>query len=72
MFIETARTGALMALAAALVTGCATVVPPTSPAELPQVRPGYVVGYLKPMELPDSQALLPPRRCALRARARQA
>ena len=60
MFIESARTGALMALAAALATGCATVVPPTSPAQLPQVRPGYVIGYLKPTELPDSQALLPP------------
>jgi acid phosphatase (class A) len=60
MFIESARTGALMALAGALATGCAAVVPPTSPAELPQVRPGYVVGYLKPAELPDSQALLPP------------
>lgn len=59
MFIETARTGALIALAA-LATGCATVVAPTSPAELPQVRPGYVIGYLKPTELPDSQALLPP------------
>ena len=60
MFIETARSGALLALAAALATACATVVPPTSPAELPQLRPGYVVGYLKPMELPDSRALLPP------------
>ena len=59
MFIETARTGALIALAA-LATGCATVVAPTSPAELPQVRPGYVPGYLQPAELPDSRALLPP------------
>jgi acid phosphatase (class A) len=60
MFIETARTGALMALAAALATGCATVVPPTSPAELSQGRPGYVIGYLQPAQLPDSRALLPP------------
>jgi acid phosphatase (class A) len=60
MFIETARTGALMALAVALATGCATVAAPTSPADLPQGRPGYVVGYLQPAELPDSLALLPP------------
>lgn len=60
MFIETARTAALMVLAAALVAGCATVVPPTSPDQLPQVRPNYVIGYLQPAELPDSQALLPP------------
>ena len=50
----------MLALAAALATACATVVPPTSPAGLPQLRPGYVVGYLKPMELPDSRALSPP------------
>ena len=60
MFIETARTAALMVLAAALAAGCATVVPPTSPDQLPQVRPNYVIGYLQPTELPDSQALLPP------------
>ena len=60
MFIETARTAALIVLAAALAAGCATVVPPTSPDQLPQVRPNYVIGYLQPAELPDSQALLPP------------
>jgi acid phosphatase (class A) len=60
MFIETARTVALMGLAAALAAGCATVVAPTSPADLPQGRPGYVIGYLQPAQLPDSQALLPP------------
>ncbi len=50
---------ALMALAA-LALGCATAVPPTSPAELSQGRAGYVIGYLNPAELPDGQALLPP------------
>jgi len=60
MFIDSARTGALMALAAALATGCASVAPPTSPAELSQGRPGYVMGYLQPEALPDSLALLPP------------
>ena len=60
MFIDTARTATLMALVAALAAGCATVAPPTNPAELSQGRPGYVIGYLQPAELPDSQALLPP------------
>jgi acid phosphatase (class A) len=60
MFIDTARTGVLMVLAAALATGCATVVAPTDPAALPQVRANYVIGYLQPAELPDSQALVPP------------
>lgn len=60
MFIETARIAALTALAAALAAGCATVVAPTNPAELSQGRPGYVAGYLPPVQLPDSQALLPP------------
>ena len=60
MFIETARIAALATLTAALVAACATIAPPTSPAELSQGRPGYVIGYLQPAELPDSQALLPP------------
>lgn len=60
MFIQIARTAVLTALAAALAAGCATVVAPTSPAELSQGRPGYVIGYLAPAQLPDTRALLPP------------
>jgi acid phosphatase (class A) len=60
MHIQTATTAALTVLAAALAAGCATVAPPTSPAELTQARTGYVIGYLQPAELPDSRALLPP------------
>lgn len=44
---------ALLALA-----GCAAVAPP--PTSLPEVRPGYVAGYLQPRQLPDAAALLPP------------
>lgn len=44
-------------LAVALTAGCASVTPPT---ELPEVRPGYVAGYLQPNELPDSKTLVPP------------
>jgi acid phosphatase (class A) len=59
MCFDNARTGALIVIAV-LATGCATVTPTTSPDELSQGRPGYVIGYLKPTELPDSQALVPP------------
>lgn len=59
MLIKAAGIATLMTLGA-LAAGCATsVVAPTSPAELTQGRSGYVIGYLKPAELPDSQALLP-------------
>jgi acid phosphatase (class A) len=45
------------ALAAALVAGCVTTEPP--PTTLPELRPGYVAGYLEAGQLPDSVLLLP-------------
>ena len=50
----------VLALAAALAAGCATVQAPTSPEAVPGSRPDYVVGYLQPAQLPDSLALLRP------------
>jgi acid phosphatase (class A) len=47
-----------LVLSVALMGGCAAVAP-FPPTELPEVRPGYVAGYLQPNELPDSKALLP-------------
>src|SRR5689334_9995362 len=48
-----------------LLAGCAAVSPPASepPIHLPEVRPGYVAGYLQPNQLPDSVALVsvPPK-----------
>jgi acid phosphatase (class A) len=41
-----------------VLAGCATVAPPP-PTDLPEVRPGYVAGYLQPGQLPDTVALLP-------------
>ncbi|MEO7742978.1 MAG: phosphatase PAP2 family protein [Usitatibacter sp.] len=41
-----------------VLTGCATVQPP--PTQLPEVRPGYVAGYLRPEQLPDVASVLPP------------
>ena len=60
MFLKTTGNAALLALAGVLAAGCATVVAPILPAELSQGRPGYVIGYLQPADLPDSRALLPP------------
>ncbi|MCC7484686.1 MAG: phosphatase PAP2 family protein [Burkholderiales bacterium] len=48
-----------VAVALVLAGGCAAVTP-APPTELPEVRPGYVAGYLEQNELPDSRALLPP------------
>lgn len=49
-----------IAFAAAFIgiAGCATIELP--PASLPEVRPGYVAGYLQPKQLPDVAAILPP------------
>jgi len=47
-------------LAFLTLAGCANVSPPTSPDGLSGGRPGYVIGYLKPAELPSGQAFLPP------------
>lgn len=60
MFIQTTKTAALLGIVATLIAGCATVAAPTSPDGLSQGRPNYVIGYLQPAQLPDSQALLPP------------
>ena len=56
MGTEWARIGALLAMAATIV-GCAAVEP-APPTRLPEVRPGYVAGYLQTDQLPDSVALL--------------
>ena len=60
MLIRRASIPIAMCLATALATGCATVALPTSPAELSDGRPDYVIGYLQPAMPPDGLALLPP------------
>lgn len=49
----------LHALALVCVAGCAAV-PAPPPTDLPEVRPGYVAGYLDARQLPDTVVLLPP------------
>ena len=47
--------------AAVALAGCATAfVQPVPPTDLPEIRPGYIAGYLQPGELPNTAALLPP------------
>jgi acid phosphatase (class A) len=60
MVIRSASLAGWIALCVALIAGCTSVGTPTPPTVLPEVRPGYVAGYLQPTELPDSKALLPP------------
>ena len=48
------RVAPLLALAAS----CATVEAPEPPTRLPEVRPGYVAGYLQPEQLPETVALV--------------
>jgi acid phosphatase (class A) len=44
-----------------ILCGCASAPPaPLPPTELPEARPGYVVGYLQAEQWVDSLALLPP------------
>ena len=43
-----------------LTTGCASSGKLSKPAPVPEVEPGYLVGYLPPKALPNSLALLPP------------
>ena len=38
----------------------ASTVPASSPASVPEVRPGFLAGYLPAAEVPDSLGLLPP------------
>ena len=60
MVTKSVRIAGWLALSAVLIAGCAAVGTPTPPTVLPEVRPGYVAGYLQPGELPDSLAMLPP------------
>jgi acid phosphatase (class A) len=58
VLIQTPGREALLVLVSVLAVACAAV--PTPPTELPEVRPGYVAGYLQPNQLPDGLGLLPP------------
>jgi len=42
------------------VAGCASVDTVKIPAEVPEIHPGLLAGYLSPEDLPNSLALIPP------------
>jgi len=43
-----------------LIAGCAALQQQSTPAAVPEIRPGLLAGYLQPEALPNSLALLPP------------
>jgi len=43
-----------------LIAGCAGLQQQSTPAAVPEIRPGLLAGYLQPEALPNSLALLPP------------
>jgi acid phosphatase (class A) len=57
MTLELSGRARWIALTAVLATGCATIEPPP-PTELPEIRPGYVAGYLQPDQLPKGLQLV--------------
>jgi acid phosphatase (class A) len=58
MFKGNARIAGWAILMGASVAGCATIEAP--PTQLPEIRPGYVAGYLQPAQLPDGKRLVAP------------
>lgn len=58
--MKTLTTALLLASLVATLTGCAEIPPSTTPENVPGGRPGHVIGYLKPGNIPDSNAFLPP------------
>lgn len=50
----------LLLVCIAVTAGCAGLEGQSKPAAVPEIRPGILAGYLKPEELPNSLALIPP------------
>ena len=47
-------------LGAAVTFGCAATTDQIKPEAVPEIRPGFLLGYLDENDLPNSKALLPP------------
>jgi acid phosphatase (class A) len=58
--LSVARRLLLLAPFAALMAGCAGHTALARPAPVPEVRPGFLAGYLAADALPNARALLPP------------
>ena len=50
----------LVLVSVAIIAGCASYDGRSKPAAVPEFRPGLLVGYLSPIALPSSLALVPP------------
>jgi acid phosphatase (class A) len=56
----TMRTWVLVVMGAVMATACTTTAGPKAPAEVPEIRPGILQGYLPVEAMPNSLELLPP------------
>ncbi len=54
------RTISFILVCVAVASGCAAPTKQPKPAIVPEIRPGFLAGYLDETDLPDSKALLPP------------
>ncbi len=54
------RTISFILVCVAVASGCAVPTKQPKPAIVPEIRPGFLAGYLDETDLPDSKALLPP------------
>lgn len=50
----------LILISLAIIAGCAGFDGRSRPAAVPEIRPGYLMGYLSPKVLPNSLVLVPP------------
>jgi len=58
--IQTVCSFLLVCILTAMLAGCAGMQESAKPVTVPEIRPGFLLGYLPQNALPNSQALLPP------------
>jgi len=60
LYTNTLRKIFLVLVCVAVIAGCAGLEKQSKPAEVSEIRPGILAGYLQPEVLPNSLALIPP------------
>ncbi|MBW2565070.1 MAG: hypothetical protein JRE29_13770 [Deltaproteobacteria bacterium] len=60
IFIPTQRKILLVLVCIAIIAGCAGFEGQSKPADVPEIHPGILAGYLQLEALPNSLALIPP------------
>ena len=53
----------LVLVCVAIAAGCASFVRQSKPADVPEIHPGILAGYIQPGALPNNLALIPPPSC---------